>query len=300
MKRSSTPKFFFFPVVKPSVCSNLQCDLNWNTLVSTWTLQEAVQSNNWHIKSSFFSAKKDLSRVIKSISIGEEASIKSKINCCDCSPSHPPEKHWRTTTTKVGGNAPLSPQVEAELWLFYYFSPVFPDERPVFHPSSSGSALEGAGERIDCCTALCSERFLSALTPSQLSLWGRNLIRGKYHQSWWTLATTTPPTCCLLSRGASRGDRCKLILRRLHQLCFASVVQGELRECDCRGGGRVWSLYLLFSWMWTAECLYETKCAKKVPFENFGGGTLLVCDFRLQLAIILIIYLIRWLSFFLN
>lgn len=42
--------------------------------------------------------------------------------------------------------------------------------------------------------------FLSPFTPSQLSLslWGRNLIRGKYHQSLWTPATTTPPTCCLL------------------------------------------------------------------------------------------------------
>lgn len=44
--------------VKPSVCYILKCDLNWNTLVLTWTLQEAHQPNNRHIKSSFFSQKR--------------------------------------------------------------------------------------------------------------------------------------------------------------------------------------------------------------------------------------------------
>lgn len=143
-----------------------------------------------------------------------------------------------------------------------------------------GSALEGARERIDCCTALCSERFLSPLTPSQLALWGRNLIRGKYHQSWWTLATTTPPTCCLLFSGSKPGEIDANSFCGGYTSCvFASMVQGELRECDCRGGGRVGSLYLLFSRMQTAERSYvvdgeestETKCAKKVRFENFRG-----------------------------
>lgn len=138
------------------------------------------QLNNWHIKILILFRERDLLPVIKSIFIGEEASIKSEIYCRYCFA----KKHWRTTTTKDGGIAPLSPQVEVELWLFYYFSPVFPDERPVFHPSSLAQLWREGGERIDCCTALCSERFLSPFTPSQLSLWGRNLIRGKYHQSW--------------------------------------------------------------------------------------------------------------------
>lgn len=172
-----------------------------------------------------------------------------------------------------------------------------------------GSALEGARERIDCCTALCSERFLSPLTPSQLALWGRNLIRGKYHQSWWTLATTTPPTCCLLFWGSKPGEIDANSFCGGYTSCvFASMVQGELRECDCRGGGRVGSLYLLFSRMQTAERSYavdaerapKLNVQRKYDSRTFSGETLLVCDFRLQLAIILIIYLIRLWSFFLN
>lgn len=144
-----------------------------------------------------------------------------------------------------------------------------------------GSALEGARERIDCCTALCSERFLSPLTPSQLALWGRNLIRGKYHQSWWALATTTPPTCCLLFSGSKPGEIDANSFCGGYTSCvFASMVQGELRECDCRGGreGRV----PLFTFLSDADCRAlvccrrgestETKCAKKVRFENFFGG----------------------------
>lgn len=65
--------------------------------------------------------------------------------------------------------------------------------------------------------------------------------------------------------------------------------------------GRVGSLYLLFSRMQTAERSYavdaeralKLNVQRKYDSRTFLGETLLVCDFRLQLAIILIIYLIR-------
>lgn len=61
-----------------------------------------------------------------------ESLIEPETNGCDCLTV----KYFRTTTTKEGEIAPLSPQVKAELWLFYYFSPACPDERAVFHLSS--------------------------------------------------------------------------------------------------------------------------------------------------------------------
>lgn len=53
------------------------------------------------------------------------------------------------------------------------------------------------------------------------SRWGRNLIRGKYHQSRWRgrLQRLPPVVCCL---GSSRPDRCKLC-GRLRQFCLSGV-----------------------------------------------------------------------------
>lgn len=73
--------------------------------------------------------------------------------------------------------------------------------RAAFHPFTPPPERDTRGEYWT---------FFSPL-PHSLFLWGRNLIRGKYHQTWRTpwLPRRPPVVRCL---GSSQGDRCKLIL----------------------------------------------------------------------------------------
>lgn len=86
---------------------------------------------------------------------------------------------------------------------FYYSCVLFPDASPSFHPFFPAPERHEEGV-LKCFLALLS------LSPAR-SRWGRNLIRGKYHQTWWRwrLPRLPPVVCCL---GSSRADRCKLIL----------------------------------------------------------------------------------------
>lgn len=144
-----------------SVCYNPNCGFKRNTLASTKTLKGAHQHNNWHIKFHFFA-------VIKSAFIEEETSITLTINLLLLPHWKPLEnnhhKGWRHCSSVSSSRG-----WAMALLLLLSSLPRWETCLPSILP---GSALEGRRGRIDCCTALCSEGFLSPFTPSQTSLSG--------------------------------------------------------------------------------------------------------------------------------
>lgn len=113
------------------------------------------------------------------------------------------------------------------------------------HPPQRSSWGKGSEDWLLHSTLFREVFYLFSVPPSSFSpsLWGRNLIRGKYHQSWWMLATTTPPTCCLLlcsMPGRSMQTHSVYATPWLHFSSMGPIegVGGLSREED-------WSLYLL-------------------------------------------------------
>lgn len=109
------------------------------------------------------------------------------------------------TIKKNGGRAPPSPQVEVELQLFLLLLLC------AFSQMRTPASIHSSQLRGDTRGEYWSFFLIRSHSLPARSRWGRNLIRGKYHQTWWTwwLPRLPPVVCC---PGSSRPDRCKLIL----------------------------------------------------------------------------------------
>lgn len=84
---------------------------------------------------------------------------------------------------------------------FLYYSSAFPGREAVLRPLTPPPDTHGGVLKV----------FLDSPSLTLRSLWGRNLISGKYHHTWQTRGPPRPPPAgrCL---GSSQGDRCRLIL----------------------------------------------------------------------------------------